>query len=60
MENKKIDKEILYEIVAVLEKQNKGYEKLLELLPKHGLHELYNFCKNGDYKVAREYIEKKY
>lgn len=60
MENKKFDKEILYEVVAVLEKHNGLCKKLLDLLPKYGLQEIYNFCKDGDYKAAREYIEKNY
>jgi hypothetical protein len=33
---------------------------LLNLLPKYDLQELYNLCKVGDYKAAREYIEKNY
>ena len=60
MKKNYFDKEILHDVVAVLEKQNGLYKKLLNLLPKHGLQELYNLCKVGDYKAAREYIEKNY
>ena len=60
MEKKYIDKEILLEIVAVLEKQKEQSKMLLDLLPKHGLQELYNLCEKGDYKAAREHIEKNY
>ena len=60
MKKNYLDKEFLYEVVAVLEKHNGLYKKLLNLLPKYGLQELYNLCKAGDYKTAREYIEKNY
>ena len=59
---KNINKKMLYEIVAVLEKQNGRYNNLnlLNLLLKYDLQELYNFCKVGNYKAAREHIEKNY
>jgi hypothetical protein len=57
---KNINKKMLYEIVAVLDKQNRQYNNLLNLLSKYDLQELYNLCKVGDYKAAREHIEKNY
>ena len=47
-------------MLAVLEKQNGQYNNLLNLLPKYDLQELYNLCKVGNYKAAREHIEKNY
>ena len=60
MKKNYLDKEFLCEVVAVLEKHHNGLKKLLNLLPKYGLQELYNLCKAGNYKAAREYIEKNY
>jgi hypothetical protein len=57
---KNINKKMLYEIVAVLEKQSGQYNNLLNLLSKYDLQELYNFCKVSNYKAAREHIEKNY